>query len=91
MCENIAIPRAALEQAVEFLESLDASRISNIFGYLDVLHELKVVKQKLEIKELHAGIMEEGGADPRLNPRIGRLWHLGRLDEDGYCGDDTDF
>jgi hypothetical protein len=79
MSNNVLIPRTTFERIIDMMECLDISRIPNYYDYLDVLKELKVKKQKLDIRETYAKVIYAGDSDSRHDARIEYLWQKSQI------------
>jgi hypothetical protein len=83
MSNNVLIPHLTFERIIEMMECLDISRLPNYYDYIDVLHELRVKKQKLDIRETFAKVIHAADSDSRHDARIEYLWQkrqLGNVD-----------
>jgi len=82
---NVLISRSTFEKIICMMDCLDFSRLPNFYDYLDILHELKVKKQKLDIRETYTKIIQAADPGSRHDARIEYLWQksqLGNVDID---------
>jgi hypothetical protein len=87
MSKNILIPRHTFEKIIEILESPGFMRLPNFYDYIDVYHELKFKKQRMDIRNTYAKVIKAKDDDSRDNARLEYLMQrkqLGKIDDD-FC------
>jgi len=85
MKKNVLITLSSFDKIIELFESPVFLRLPNYCDYRDVYHELKVKKQKLEIRKRYANVIMAEDDDSRDDARIEYLRmksRLGKIDID---------
>jgi len=84
MSKNVLIPLTLMERIIELLGYLEPPFFHDLrYEYCDILRELKVKKQKLELREAYSKIISAGNEGDRHSARIAYLnqrANLGQVD-----------
>jgi hypothetical protein len=72
MNQNVMIPLSLLDQIVELLQVFDLSKYDPAFryDYNKILYALMVKKQKLDLRDAYAKIIQTNNPDDRFEARI---------------------
>jgi hypothetical protein len=83
MSQNVLIPLFLLEQIIEFMQELDLSEYHPLnYAYGNILWALTVKKQKLELRDAYAKIIQADNRDDRDDARIRYLQKRMSLERD---------